>query len=587
MNAAGSVQDTGARTLGNPLGNPLADALLALRLFAIAPRQLGGLCLRAAGPARGLLVERLQALLPSEAPLRRLPAHIDDERLLGGIDMAASLALGRSVRQTGLLEEVAGGVVLVPMAERLRPDLAGRLAQAMDASSGTSFGLLLFDDGVTAEEAPPVALAERVAFRIDLSPIRTLEIEESDHREALPIEAVEPGDSAALTALAGTAMALGVDSVRALLLALAAARAHAALEGRRELSEADLQLAARLVLAPRATRVPQNDQEEGTEPDDETPPPDQEPASDSDAGVDDAGDATPPEDSVLEAALAAIPPDLLARLAQGAMQRKGHGSGGGQRAKSKLRGRPLGARPGMPGGGARLALIDTLRAAVPWQPLRRRERGDSDSRALIIRKFDLHIRRFEERALAVTIFCVDASGSAAMARLGEAKGAVELMLAQAYVTRSEVALIAFRGAGAELLLPPTRSLTRARRALAQLPGGGGTPLAAGIVAARRLAASIASRGATPFLVFLTDGSANIAADGTPGRTRARDDATAAASGVAADGNAALVVDIAPRPRPEAEALARAMRARYLPLPLADAAGLQRAVEAARPSRQMS
>lgn len=577
MNAGRSVEDFGPGLSAAPLD----DALLALRLFAIAPRQLGGVSLRSAGPARTMLIERLTALLPPDTPIRRLPAHIDDERLLGGIDMGASLVLGRSVRQSGLLDEVAGGVILIPMAERLRPDLAGRLAQAMDAGGATGFGLVLFDDGTADEEAPPAALVERLAFRIDLSGLRSLDIEDLALEVPLALAAVEPGDGDALTALAATATVLGVDSVRALLFALAAARAHAAMHRRAVLSDDDLQLAARLVLAPRATRLPPPPEDSNDHTSEEPPPPDRD--TDSDGAS--SADTVLPEDSVLEAALAAIPPDLLARLAEGALQRKGHGSGGGQRAKSKLRGRPLGARPGMPGGGTRLALIDTLRAAVPWQPLRRKELPEGDVRRLVIRKSDLRIRCFEERALAVTIFCVDASGSAALARLAEAKGAVELMLAQAYVTRSEVALIAFRGPGAELLLPPTRSLTRARRALAQLPGGGGTPLAAGIIAARRLAASIASRGTTPFVVFLTDGSANIAADGAPGRPRAREDAAAAAKGLAADGHAALVVDIAPRPRPEAEALARDLRARYLPLPMADAAGLQRAVEAARPARE--
>ena len=136
-----------------------------------------------------------------------------------------------------------------------------------------------------------------------------------------------------------------------------------------------------------------------------------------------------------------------------------------------------------------------------------------------------------------------------------------------------MALIAFRGSAAELLLRPTRSLTRARRELAQLPGGGGTPLANGIAAAQRLGEAVRAQGRTPQIVFLTDGSANIAADGAPGRGQAREDALAAARRLARTGIDALVLDIAPRPRPEAGEIAAAMHARYLALPLADARAL--------------
>lgn len=554
-------------------GEAFDDASLALNLFLVAPGPLGGLVLRGPGPAREALVERLAQAMP----VRRLPATIDDERLLGGIDLAASLAAGRSVAQAGLLAEARDGVLLVARAERLNDAIAGRMAQAMDGRDG-GFSLVLLDDGIGDQQAPPSALVERVAFSIDLTGVPPAPIRSPS--PASPIAQVEAGDGEALATLAGLATVLGIGSVRALMFALTAARAHAALNRRSSLAEEDLSAAARLVLAPRATRLPP-----APEAEQESQPEPQSSDAQAKGGEDDSGRSESAEERILEAVVAAIPADLLARLANGAAHRGSNGSGGGRKAKSKLRGKPLGARPGMPRGGARLALIDTLRAAVPWQPLRRREAGEAAASGLLVRKVDLRVRRFEDRSVAVTIFCVDASGSAAMARLAEAKGAVELMLAQAYITRSEVALIAFRAHGADLLLPPTRSLTCARRALADLPGGGGTPLASGITAARKLAETVASHGATPFLVFLTDGSANIAADGTPGRAQAREDAEVAARAVATRGVAALVLDIAPRPRPEAEALARTMRARYLPLPVADASAVRRAVEAARPSPQ--
>jgi magnesium chelatase subunit D len=222
--------------------------------------------------------------------------------------------------------------------------------------------------------------------------------------------------------------------------------------------------------------------------------------------------------------------------------------------------------------GARLNLVETLRAAAPWQKLRRQKKT-----TLCVEKTDFRITRFRQRTETTTIFLVDASGSAALNRLAEAKGAVELVLADCYVRRDKVALISFRGATADLLLPPTGSLVRAKRSLAGLPGGGGTPLASAIQAGSALANAIRRRGQTPILILLSDGRANIAADGTAGRARAEADAISAAHAVRADGITSLLVDTSPRPAPQARRLAEAMGARYLPLPYADATALARAV----------
>ena len=564
--------------------DPLADALLAARLLALTPAALGGMCLRGGGPARDLVLECFAAAIPAGAPWRRLPANADDEGLLGGIDVAASLAAGRAVHRAGLLNEARGGAVVVPMAERLREATAGRLAQALDQAAGPdAIALVLLDGGREPDERPAAALCDRVAFMCNLDRVTIMTGKPVSWSMPIAIDSVAVLDDDQLAALATVSAALGVGSIRPLLFALATARAHAALHGRRTAMQEDLAAAVRLVLAPRATRMPELPGED----DDAAPPP--APDQGDQASEDEVRPPgeLPPDEMLVAAALAAIPPDVLAQIADARTRRGASGAGGGRRSHSKLRGKPLGARPGVPRGGARLALIDSLRAAAPWQTLRRRERGDLvSSAALFVEKDDLRIRRFEERAGSVTIFCVDASGSAAIARLAEAKGAVERILAQAYVKRSEVALIAFRGVGAEVLLPPTRSLTRARRALAELPGGGGTPLAAGLQLGLQMAESVRSRGRTPFVVCLTDGSANVAADGTPGRTQAREDALAAARAFASRGIDAVAIDISPRPRPDAADLAAAMRARYLPLPMADAAALSRAVSAAQPSPQL-
>jgi magnesium chelatase subunit D len=196
-----------------------------------------------------------------------------------------------------------------------------------------------------------------------------------------------------------------------------------------------------------------------------------------------------------------------------------------------------------------------------------------------VRRDDFRVAVRKPRTRATAVFAVDASGSSAFNRLAEAKGAIELLLAECYVRRDRVALLAFRGREASLLLEPTRSLARAKRSLASLPGGGPTPLAAGIEAAARLADGLRRRGDAPTLVILTDGGANVSRGGATGRAGAQDDALAAAKGLRAAGLPALLVDISPRGQPLARALADAMGARYLPLPRADAAALSAAVRA--------
>ncbi len=562
--------------------DPLADALLAARLCAGDPG-LGGLIVTGAGPLLPLIENALRAALPAGAPVLRLPGHIDDERLYGGLDLGATLATGRPVARAGVLAAAHGGALVVPMADRLNGGTAAVLAAALDTGRivAEREGVRLGDDArfvVLAEdegEGVPAALAERLAFRVDLKAARVnlapgaLELQAPPPLAPSNASAVPPAaDDALVDSIAGAALALGIDSARAPLFALRAARGAARLAGRTMVIDEDVALAARLVLAHRATRMPASEDEAPHEP----PPPDStEPGEEQDKQP----NAMPPEELIVEAALAALPPDMLASLAAGAAKRKAQSQGKGARQRAAQRGRPLGARAGMPGGRRRLSLIDTMRAAAPWQRVRHAPPG-----RIKLARDDLRIKRFEARTEALTIFAVDASGSAALARLAEAKGAVELLLAQAYVKRAQVALIAFRGEQAELILPPTRSLARAKKALSGLPGGGGTPVAAGLNAAHELAEAAARRGRTPYLVVLSDGRANIAADGSADRARATADANQAARAIAALGIGAAFVDISPRPRPEGEALAQSMHARYLPLPRADSARVHAGVSAA-------
>lgn len=655
-------------------GAAWADALQAAALLAVDPCGIGGVWLRgAAGPARQAWLAALQAWLPPDAPLRRVPLNIADERLLGGLDLSATLQAGRPVVQRGLLAEADGGVLLLAMAERVTAATAARLAQAMDnhevalqrdglaLRSPARWGLVALDEGIADDEGLPAALAERLGLVLDLDELPSRAWPQRDTASLAPwsrdvVAAARerlarvkvPG--AVLESLCGAAFQLGVASVRASWMALQVARACAALRGADDANDDDAARAAALVLGPRATQLgaaaapdsspaepppgsaqasPRPNPPPPAAPDAEAaadPPPDGDPpprepapgdAPAADRSEPDPGSShrSPSPDAVLEAARAAIPAGLLSRLqtASGAGRARSAPGRSGLAQHSLRRGRPCGTRRGEPRGGQRLSVIDTLRAAAPWQRLRRAPSAAAGDTAastaatsaattaaasvvavaaentpaamsarvarIQVRREDFHVSRFKQRSITTTVFVVDASGSSALHRLAEAKGAVELLLADCYVRRDRVAVIAFRGSGAELLLPPTRSLVRAKRSLAGLPGGGGTPLAAGIAMASALAESLLRRGETPTLVLLTDGRANIARDGSPGRARATEEALAAARQARAAGIATLLLDTAPQPQPQARALGVALGATYLPMPHAGAAEVSRAVRA--------
>jgi magnesium chelatase subunit D len=577
-----------------PPPSPWSDALLTLNLFAVDPQGTGVVLRGPAGPVRDAWLAQLRSLLPPCTRLRKMPATIGDEALLGGLDLPATLASGRSVAQPGFLRESDGGIVVAAMAERLTPGTAAILAGVLDdrvcrAARGTSdspepcrIGLIALDEGIDDDGLSPVLL-DRLAFHLDLTALSHHACSGEGPASAASIETARntaPGVAVpddVLEALCSTAAALGAGFVRAPLLALNATRAAAALAGRGTATMKDAAVAARLVLAPRATRLPAEKTDDSPPP---PPPPEADPPPDEDMPD---SQTRPPEgaDILLEAAKAALPHGVLERLMQAGAkgkQRTAPGRAGAKR-KGGQRGRPVGVRAAPPGRGLRLSLIETLRAAAPWQRLRAAGQPEAATR-IRVRRDDLRVIRVEQRTRSTTIFLVDASGSSALNRLAEAKGAVELLLADCYKRRDQVAVLAFRGRDAKLLLPPTRSLTRAKRSLSGLPGGGGTPLAAGIEAGFLLAETVRRAGDTPTLVLLTDGRANVSLTGEGGRAQAEQDAQKASQRVRAAGHKALLVDISPRPNDQARRVAAEMGALYIALPYASSAGVSSAVAAA-------
>ncbi len=203
-----------------------------------------------------------------------------------------------------------------------------------------------------------------------------------------------------------------------------------------------------------------------------------------------------------------------------------------------------------------LALGATLRAVALRQTGRALHPAD---RRPSIRPEDLWVKVRQQRYSTLLLFVVDASGSmAARRRMMAVKGAVLGLLLDAYQKRDRVGLIAFRGSGAELLVPPTHAPELAERRLHTLPTGGRTPLTAGLTLAADVLDRYLRRQAVlrPLLVLVTDGRANV---GAPPQGAARILARLPVETVVLDCEQGFVRMGAARE------LARLLGARYLPL----------------------
>jgi magnesium chelatase subunit D len=412
--------------------------------------------------------------------------------------------------------------------------------------------------------------------------------------------------------------AFGVDGHRGDIVCAKTAMALAAWEGRAEVTLDDVRQAALLALAHRRRRGPFD--QPGIDPEEleralhEDPPPPpgpgpegnrrpgdgsrgeqrsrgQQPPANGPAGA----QATPstrgsgPQARAEDLPEPAIPgaPGLSGGIAPeqvqapGAMLRParievaGRGAGAlGRRSRAlSPQGRPVGVREAA-GDRRDISIPATIRAAAPQQIWRQPPGG-----GLALEVGDLRFNLREGREGNLILFVVDASGSMAARRRMEAtKGAILSLLGDAYQRRDRVGMIAFRGAGAEVLLAATSSVQRANRRLAELPTGGRTPLAAGLQLAGRVLAAEAVRDPVrrPLLVLVTDGRANA---GGPDPVAA---ALAAASGLAARGVPGIVVDTedAGVRLGLAQGVATAMGARCLRLDEFASAPLTRVVRAA-------
>lgn len=609
------------------------DALWGLAALAADPKGLNGIWLKCAlGPVMQEWLDWLHALKGNCA---KIPSSIDTERLLGGLDLALTLQQGKPVRQKGILAQQEARILVCPMAERFPESTSSILTQVLDTrqvhshhgheTQETLFGLIAIDESTPQEQSISRSLSEQLSIWLDLSMVppgvgasdETLEMlertEKKLHNQGLYyIEKIQkfPIVDSQIREVCELSKGFGIDSMRAPLFTLRLATVFALLRESTIIQSEDLGRAARLVLTPRATCIPQM---ESTPADEPTPKEDstdlEEPCEPSpaqsteqtehpsDSQVDETNSAAQsnPKDpeikaletSILEAALATLPIGLLNELAMGPVKaHKGPGGKVGATQRSAKKGRPLPPIKGSPQNGNRLHILSTLRHAAPRQrirgnTLRWHECALHDRQAeqrLKIWSEDFHIQRFAQRSESCMIFCIDASGSAALERLAEAKGAVELLLKDSYSRRDHICVISFRNKGADIQLPPTRSLVRAKRQLQALPGGGGTPLASAIKLSLDTALQARQHGMSPTLVILSDGRANVTLQGEGSRPIAKAQALSWANVWRAAHIKGIWLDTSVRPEPNAQEIANAMGAKYVPLPMADGTRMAKTIE---------
>ncbi|HSB08124.1 MAG TPA: magnesium chelatase ATPase subunit D [Blastocatellia bacterium] len=617
----------------------------ALLLLAVEPGLKGALIASERSSDAQTLFRSFTAILPNrhidgpqsnesdlgrDMPVVEVPLNVSDDRLLGAIDLERTVSTGRREVLGGLLAEADGGVLLVGDINLLDSGTANHIAHAVDrrhvvleregvsAIHSANFTLLACFDPAGGE--PRSLLIERV----DLIVNETEQYTADERAEAVSRRLRFEKDPAGFTegfmletaelrsliqdararlpqidfsreqvrAISQIAMKLGVQGNSADLAVLKTARANAALSGRTAINQDDIVVAIQFVLAPRASTLPAEEHEQ----------PRQQPSQAGDSEENDyieqridERDFAPGsiEDMNIQAIDAPIPNDLLKWKASLRRARTGKHLG----ATSHNRGRYV--RSVMHRNrSARIAVDATLRAAAPSQSLRRSRAQVAESfqkttsdRRVRVEPGDLRFKQLNHRSGMLFILAVDASGSMAVNRMAQAKGALTRLLGRAYLYRDKVALISFRGEQAEVLLAPTRSVELAKRIVDALPAGGGTPISAGVLKATELARMARLRGLSQaMLVLFTDGRANIGlTEGPTNRSAAviEDELRQLGRLLHSEEIASVVVDTKSRfvSSGEGRALAQMLGSRYLYLPRFDPAAVQRTIFAVAEERR--
>ncbi|MGB3473776.1 MAG: magnesium chelatase subunit D family protein [Mycobacterium sp.] len=564
---------------------------------------------------------------PSDAPVEtrpvrlvELPVGATEDRVVGSIHLERALSSGTVDFEPGLLARANRGILYVDEVNLLADHLVdllldaaamGRLTVERDSVSVTHAARfvivgtmnpeegelrpqLLDRFGLTVEVSAPrdpvlraEAVRRRLAFDADPQGFAATYAEAEEGLRARIRQAQEMLPKVALTdhalvKIGEICAALDVDGLRGDIVCARTAVAHAAWQGRDAVNIEDLRVAARLALPHRRRRKPfdapgldETELDELLPPEDSGPEPDPDgpgPDGPEPEGPPDGGDGAPSPEQSGPAPSGHSQPGSTSTVAADSPYRArlfsvdGVGEGrAGRRSRARTSsGRRVGATASGNSGG--LHLFETLRAAAPHQGVRGRAHG-----RMILAAGDLRRAVREGREANLVLFVVDTSGSMAAAeRMRHVKTAILSLLLDAYRRRDRVAVVTFRDTKAKLVLPATGSVEIAAVRLDELPAGGRTPLAEGLLEAAEVIRRERLRepACRPLLVVLTDGRATAGADPVPRSLLAADQ-------LASQGFSAVVVDCENgRMRLGlARTLAEHLCAEYVPLPQVSAEAL--------------
>ena len=517
--------------------------------------------------------------------LVELPVGATEDRVAGSIDLRQALGEGAVNFEPGLLARAHRGILYVDEVNLLHDHLVDLLLDAaamgtvtverdgisvthsakfvlvgtMNPEEGELRPQLLDRFGLTVEVAAPRDPAQRaevvrrrLLFDADPHAFRA-QYAEAEQRLRIRIQQAQSMlprvqlTAAALLRIAEVCSAVGVDGMRADIVMARAAAAHAAWHGRAEPNVDDLRAAARLALPHRRRRNPfdspgldQNELDELLPPDEgDGPDPDTDPDG-PDGGHDDGDPGDPPPSGNGGQPNHTSAPADSETVGAGEPYKTrlftvpGVGDGqAGRRSRARTTtGHRTGSSP-LSSSGSGIHFVETVRTAAPHQVARGRRGG-----RLRLLPSDLRRAIREGREANLVLFVVDTSGSmAARERMREVKTAILSLMLDAYRRRDRVGVITFRDRAAEIALPPTSSVDIAARRLDDLPTGGRTPLAEGLLKAAEVVRRERLRdpGRRPLLVIVTDGRATAGPD-------AVERSLQAATYLADDGVGCIVVD---------------------------------------------